>query len=89
MDIHFLGIQGRGKRSQGQVPTIVFVFLMANLESLVNFLYEYGSVIHMGLVDYELQAGILAMAVEPKIPRFDIFFKVNISENTLPNDLKL
>ena len=29
------------------------------------------------------------MAVEPKISQFDIFFKVNISENTLPNDLKL
>ena len=47
---------------------------MANLGSLVNFLQEYGFVTHMGLVDFELQpTGILAMAVEPKIPRFDIF----------------
>ena len=77
------------KRSQGQVPKKKFflIFLMANLESLVNFLQEYGFVIHMGLVDFELQAFLL-WRLSPKYPDLT-FFKVNISENILPNDLKL
>ena len=41
----------------------------------------------MGLVDFELQA-FLPWRFSPKYPNLT-FFKVNISENTLPNDLKL
>ena len=62
------------KRSQGQVPKKYFsIFLMANLESLVNFLKEYGFVTHMGLVDFELQEFLL-WRLSPKYPDL-IFFQ--------------
>ena len=48
------------KRSQGQTPKNYFEkFLMANLESLVNFPEEYCFVTHIGLVDFELKAFLL------------------------------
>ena len=39
LEIHFLGIQGHGKGHKVKYLKIIFlIFVMANLESLVNFL---------------------------------------------------
>ena len=60
LEIHYLGIQGRGKCHKVKHLKIIFLnFLTANLESLVNFLQEYSFVTHIGLVDFELQAFLL------------------------------
>ena len=60
LEIHYLGIPGRGKGHKVKHLKIIFKnCLMVNLESLVNFLSEYSFVTHIGLVDFELQAFLL------------------------------